>query len=238
MLTINYCRLGTAYADYEAERVIMQAKDRLGSKGVLNTCTVNVVRASQLLIAENKIDPIDIRFQYEGQSIKHDRFGRFFVVPTGYDETIVRLHFRYRTAVQQRILNEMSDKQREAYNGRFKEWLDANIVEIFTPAIAADEDREAVPATKFIFAPDHIGQKRIEPDTSSDLRTMLGFGETQHGILLIITDKGPIPLHLVEQATFDTGGDRMVPRPFNTAAVLDELGFDGSFFARPGFEVE
>jgi len=236
MLTIKYKRMGDSYADFEAERIVLKVLRTPGVDEIV-TSTINVVRAAQMLIAEGKIDPIEIRFTYENDPIRHDRFGRLFELPGGYDETIVRIHMRYRSAVQKRILSEMTLEHREKYQARYQEWFQTNILEIFTPAVPAQDDEPAIAGTKFLFVPEEVGKKRIEPQPGVDIRVVVGFADTNHGPA-VLTDKGALPMNLVEHATFDTMGDRMVPRPFNTAAVLDEMGFDGSFFARPGFEVE
>jgi hypothetical protein len=81
MPILNFTRLGEAVGDHEAEREALRIVTSFDPDAEYHTSSSCLVRAMQMLIAEGKVDPIDVRFTFEGKPIKHDRFGRFLEVP-------------------------------------------------------------------------------------------------------------------------------------------------------------
>jgi hypothetical protein len=106
MITINYCREGTAIPDFDAEEWLKNWLS-LNDDMVYNVSTENIVSWVRVYLAEGKLSTQDVKLQFNDNDIVINYFAVIAEWPSGFCDYSEETAFRIIRATRKRRANKM-----------------------------------------------------------------------------------------------------------------------------------
>lgn len=248
--TVNFTRLGTPIGDHKALNEVRSVYKGYSINDVYNTSSCVFLRAVQLLIAKKEIPADSVRFQYEGEPIEHDKFGRFTKVPPYFSSAIVSMSAEFENAVKAQVNTSLTEEQTMGIRNAYKSWFDTYIGSVF------------VPGYKFYYEPSiskdvnwlkQLADRPllciVEVGSSSEGQPVFAIGRqpTEHTSTPAFNadsdDESSMPtvtaVATAEQlaiGAFDEEGGRIVTELFDVGRAYESVGIDPTL-VKPVFDI-
>jgi len=255
-MILNYTSIGEAIPDIRITQKLMGLKSKSRSEK-LNVSNFLVLRVAQVLIAEGKLDPIDVTFMIEGRVIHHDAVGHLYDVPDNHTNPLHLLEQRFDYGALSRTMERLTASDKQKLNAIRVSWFQTNIAAVITVKESLEFDDRA-PKEMIAFFEDfsplashdepsklyrvNANRKRfLDPAEMADDLVVTCCSwvcvSTQTGVIepAVMTDKGIMTIAELVSSAYDKDGEILVLRPFNlkealvTAGISDNLTLDTRF---------
>jgi len=245
-MILNYSSLGDALPDHRIQSTLLGMAKRSRSER-LNVSNFLVLRMAQVLIAEEKLDPVDVKFMVEGKDVAHDYLGHLYDVPVNHGNPLWLLEQRFSHALEARAFKSLTKVQRETFDSLHQAWFKHEIVDVITVSHQPIDEVMASPWFKDSSPMvDHgnptklrigdMGRRRVlEPSQLAELPEFTCEGWTLMAVSPEPDVLIPVPVLVVNNSRFlsiadlfkqayDSSGDLLIVRPFDSIRALTDAG--------------
>lgn len=108
MITVNYCKEGTAVSDFAAEEWLINWLS-FNDNMVYNVSTENIISWIRVYIAEGKLSIKDVKLQFNGKDIEINEYAVISEWPDGFCDYGEENSARILRATHKRKANEIQD---------------------------------------------------------------------------------------------------------------------------------
>ncbi len=240
-MILHYTSMGESVPDHRVSSFLLNKAKTATRSSEVCVCNFLVLRTAQVLIAERMLDPIDIMFKIEGKLVTHDELGHLLAPPINHSNPMLMLEHRFRAALFQRVMRELTPEQQEIVRNGWLEMFQRDVVAVITvrrPLSSELEDspyfeNQTVPVSAeqpseiYITTP---GQGRSLTKETLAAATKVtceqwSVVQTPMGVEpVLVTSMGSFTIAQLQELAYDQDGFRIIMKPFDPTRLLVDEG--------------